>query len=160
MTVVDKFEEYRLFVEDTARFSDRRQAASNFMVAVNGFLVAGFALLVTEAGHKAWWLTLVALLLLAAGIIVCVIWLKLISRYSKMIQFRCDQLEWIESEIVGSHQMYRKIGEAFPDNGFSGIEVKLPCVFIGLYSLFAIGVLTRTAVFWHGRIVHALLRFL
>ena len=53
---MNKFEEYRVYVEDTARFSDRRQTAGNAMVAVNALLVAGVGALVVEANHGGWWM--------------------------------------------------------------------------------------------------------
>ena len=37
---MDKFEEYKLFVEDTARFTDRRQTVSNIYVAVNSIILS------------------------------------------------------------------------------------------------------------------------
>jgi len=36
---MDKFEEYKLFVEDTARFTDRRQTVNNIYVAVNSIIL-------------------------------------------------------------------------------------------------------------------------
>ena len=38
MSEFNKFEEYKLFVEDTARLSDRRQTISNIYVTVNSIL--------------------------------------------------------------------------------------------------------------------------
>ncbi len=133
----DKFEEYKLFIEDTGRFSDRRQAVSNFIVALNGFLVAGVALLITKAGQKASWLSFVALSLLAAGIVVCAIWLLLIVRYKQAIEERIEQLKKIEESpgMRGCQRMYHTIGKGL---SFSCIEAGLPCVFIVLYIAFIV----------------------
>ena len=38
MAEFDKFEEYKLFVDDTARFTERRQTVSNIYVGVNSLL--------------------------------------------------------------------------------------------------------------------------
>lgn len=134
---LNKFEEYKLFIEDTARFSDRRQMASNVMVAVNALLVAGVGTLVAKAANGAWWLLLVAALLLVAGILVCVIWWTLIRTYERMIGKRICLLKTMESDLEceGSHQWYQSLEEAFCGKvpSFSGIEQWLACVFIGLY---------------------------
>ena len=63
MSDVNKFEEYKLFVEDTARFTDRRQMVTNIYVAVNTILLSAVALLVKDAGLENW---AVALSILAA----------------------------------------------------------------------------------------------
>jgi hypothetical protein len=46
---VDAFEEYKLFVEDTARFTDRRQTVTNICVTINSVLLSAVALLVKDA---------------------------------------------------------------------------------------------------------------
>jgi hypothetical protein len=151
-----KIEEYRLFIEDTARFSDRRQTASNFIIAANALLAAGLAALVGEVGSGGLWPPLVALLVAATGIAVCLIWLKLLTRYREMIDFRCDQLEQIESQIPDSHRMYRKLKCRFPDGGFSGVERWLPRAFIAVYSALAAGIVVGPCVGWwvRGLVAH------
>jgi len=155
-----KFEEYKLFVEDTARFSDRRQSVSNFIVAVNGLLVGTVALIITNSDRRALYLFPVGVLLLLAGIAVCCAWLKLIRRYKEMINFRCNQLEAIESQIADSHRMYRNIRWKFKDPSFSDLEQWLPWVFIVLYSLLLIGIVLGIGLLGYARIVHVLLRLL
>jgi hypothetical protein len=44
----DVFEEYKLFVEDTARFTERRQTVNNTYVAVNSIILSAIALLVKD----------------------------------------------------------------------------------------------------------------
>ncbi len=156
-----KFEEYKLFVEDTARFSDRRQSVSNFMVAVNGLLVGAVALIITNSDRRALYLFPVAVLLLGAGIAVCCAWLKLIRRYKEMIDFRCKQLEAIESQIADSDRMYGKIRKKFGGTNFSDLEQRLPWIFIVLYSLLLIGIVFGVGLLLgYTRIGHVLLRLL
>jgi len=49
MAEFEKFEEYKLFVDDTARLSDRRQSVSNIYVAVISILLAAIGLLIKES---------------------------------------------------------------------------------------------------------------
>lgn len=156
--IMNKSDEYKLFIEDTARFSDRRQAASRFLIAANGFLVAGIAALITNIDRDTWWLLLLLISLLSStGLAVSVIWLKLIRGYAKMIKFRVEQLQQIESQIADSHRMYYKIRKMRTDSHlpiFSEVEQWLPCTFIALYWLLFMGTLTAVGVLCSTRVLH------
>lgn len=52
---MNKFEEYKLFVEDTAKFSERRQTVNNTYVAVNSILLSAVSFLVKDAGFEGPW---------------------------------------------------------------------------------------------------------
>ena len=67
MAEFDKFEEYKLFVDDTARFTERRQTVSNIYVAVNSLLLAAIGLLIKDLGARCLWTLLLPLPLIAAG---------------------------------------------------------------------------------------------
>jgi hypothetical protein len=41
MSAFDKFEEYKLFIEDTARFSERRQTVTKTYITVNSAILGG-----------------------------------------------------------------------------------------------------------------------
>ena len=49
MGKVDTFEEYKLFVDDTARLSDRRQTVTNTYIAVNSLLLGAISFLIRDA---------------------------------------------------------------------------------------------------------------
>jgi len=74
MPEFSKFEEYKLFVEDTGRFSERRQTISNIYVAVNSLLLIAVGLLVKGSASRGAWILLLPLPLLVAGIFVCLWW--------------------------------------------------------------------------------------
>ena len=65
-----KFEEYKLFVDDTARFTDRRLSVTNIFVAINSILLSAVALLVKDAGLKNWVIALSTIAVLIAGITI------------------------------------------------------------------------------------------
>ena len=150
--MVDKFEEYKLFVEDTARFSERRQTVSNIYVAVNSVILSAVAFLSKDAGFVPIWRAFVVMLVMAAGIVVCMQWYKLILKYKVLVGFRIRQLRLIEEteEMAGSHQMYHQEDKLYPVDGeghvksgeglnFSDREIWLPRVFLIVYSVFLLG---------------------
>lgn len=49
MSVFDKFEEYKFFIDDTARFSERRQKVGSTYVAVNSIILSAIAFLVKDS---------------------------------------------------------------------------------------------------------------
>jgi hypothetical protein len=150
----DKFEEYKLFIEDTARFSERRQTISNIYVAVNSLLLAAIGLLIKDLGARGVWTMLLPLPLVAAGIAVSLWWAQLIRKYKLLVGLRIDTLRGMEElpEMAESVKMYHvedrlyprgAEGKMIPGQGlnFSDLEVRLPWLFLALYSLFGVGLL-------------------
>jgi hypothetical protein len=160
MGQISKFEEYKLFVEDTARFSERRQRVGRTYVAVNSIILSAIALLVKDSGLTGRWQLLVVLPLLVAGIAICLSWRQLILNYKKLVNLRIDRLRAMEDleEMEGSSRIYHAEDELYPrdeqekpeprkglnfsDKGlnFSDLERQLPWVFLALYGVFLIGV--------------------
>jgi hypothetical protein len=144
-----KFEEYKLFVEDTARFTERRQTITNIYVAVNSILLTGIGLLL-DGGLQNWVTPLTVLLLLFAGIFVCAFWSQLIRKYKELVKFRIQMLREIEErqDMGWSHQMYHREDELYPRDendepikgvglNFADFEQRLPFVFAGVYAVIA-----------------------
>ncbi len=146
---VNRFEEYKLFVEDAARFTDRRQTANSLHIAANSAVLAAAAFLVKDAGLPPLWRVITVGLVLAAGVVVCLQWIGLINKYQKLVKLRIDQLRAMEEtkEMAGCWQMYHKEdglyprdakGELIPGKGLdmSKLEHQLPRIFIGVYGIF------------------------
>jgi hypothetical protein len=153
MSQIDKFEEYKLFIEDTARFSERRQKAGSTYVAVNSIILSAIALIVKDSGLTGRWQLFVAIPLLVAGIAICSSWIQLILNYKKLVNLRIGKLREIEKlpEMSSSSQMYHAEDELYPRDeqdeikprkglNFSDLERWLPWIFLVLYALFLIGV--------------------
>jgi hypothetical protein len=147
VTLID---EYNLFVEDTARLSDRRQMISNIYTAVNSILLAAVGLLIKDLGLGYTWKIFLSLPLIIAGIAVCLLWIQLIQKYKSLIELRIKVLRETEDIIPDSIRMYHQEDGLYPPNSknsffsissFSDIESKLPLLFIVLYSFFGLGVL-------------------
>ena len=152
MSNVNKFEEYKLFVEDTARFTDRRQMVTNIYVAINTVLLSGVALLV-DGGLGNWVMVLAAETILIGGIAVCLFWHQLIRMYKALVSLRIRELRRLEESpgMTGCHQMYHAEDELYPRDesgetikgqglNISDLERRLPEVFIALYTVFGVGI--------------------
>jgi len=163
VTQFNKFEEYRLFVEDTARLSERRQTISNTYVAVNSLLLAAIGLLIKDLGVRGIWTLLLPLPLVVAGIAVSLWWRQLIYRYKLLVNLRIDTLRVMEDEMPGSVKMYHVEDKLYPRDAegrlipgqglnFSDLEVRLPWLFLTLYSFFGIGLLVALALRLAGKV--------
>ena len=144
-----KFEEYKLFVEDTARFTYRRQMVSNIYVAVNSIILSAVAFLGKDANLAPVWQSFVILLVLSAGIVICLQWERLLYRYRELGRLRFRLLREMEAtaEMEGCAMMYHAEdalyprddqGQVLPGQGLniSDRERWLPWVFITVYVLF------------------------
>ena len=152
---MDKFAEYKLFVEDTARFSERRQQVTNTYITVNGAIVAFITFLIVDVRLTNWWLYAAMLPILVAGIAACYFWYRLLITYKALIGFRFEQLEALEQDdsLSDSIKMYTLEADRFYRNadpklkiGFSRIEVRLPWLFMILYILMGVGLAVATSL--------------
>jgi len=150
---LNNFEEYKLFVEDTVRFTERRQTVNNTYVAVNSIILSAIALLVKDVSASSSWRALIVIPVLVAGIVICLQWTRLILKYKRLVGFRIEELRAIEDldVMTGSWKMYHAEDKLYPRDeqdrpipgeglNFSDRERWLPRVFMGLYALFLVGV--------------------
>ena len=153
MPEFSKFEEYKLFIEDAARFSERRQRISNTYITVNSLLLAAIGLLIKDMGAKGIWALLLPVPLVLAGIFVSLWWRQLIDKYKRLVGLRIDKLREMEENMSEWTGMYHAEDELYPrgeekkmisekGRSISDLEKRLPGLFLVLYSLFVIGLLT------------------
>ncbi|GAC1388252.1 MAG: hypothetical protein NVSMB33_17860 [Ktedonobacteraceae bacterium] len=139
-----KMEEYSLFVEDTARFSERRQTVTNTYITVNGAIAGLITFLIKDSGLTNWWLVVAIWPLIGFGITVCYYWQQLIRKYKELVSWRLKVLRKMETKLPDSVRMYHREDELYPrdlqDNAiagrglnFSDLESRLPWLFISLY---------------------------
>lgn len=157
MVEFNKFEEYKLFVEDTARFTERRQTVSNIYIAVNSLLLTAVGLLIKELGALCYWTLLLPLPFIASGIGVSLWWGQIIRKYKAIVGLRIDTLRDMEDDMEGSVRMYHAEDKLYPrdQNGnmihgkglnFSDHEARLPGLFMVLYCIFIIGLITAFVI--------------
>lgn len=149
------FEEYKLFVEDTARFSERRQTVTNIYITINGAIASLMAFLIGESGLIDWWLVVAILPLIGFGILVCSYWRQLIMKYKKLVGLRLDVLREMEMKLPGSVHMYHREDELYPRDSqnkpisgvalnFSDLEIRLPWLFIAVYIILGLCLIVGT----------------
>ena len=71
---INKFDEYKLFVDDTARFSERRQKVAKTYITVNSILIGLTGFLVKDSDKLGLLASVVMMLISIAGMFVCVSW--------------------------------------------------------------------------------------
>ena len=137
-------------MNDTARFSERRQTVSNIYVGVNSLLLVAIGLLIKDLAARAPWTSLLPLPLVVAGILVCLWWRQLIRKYKALVGLRIDRLRKMEEDLPESARMYHAEDELYPRDAkgamvpgkglnFSDLEARLPMLFIVLYCIFGAG---------------------
>ena len=155
------FEEYKLFVEDTARFSERRQTITNTYITVNGAIAGLITFLVRDSGFVNWWLVVTILPLLVFGILICRYWKQLITQYKSLVGLRLNVLREMEMKLPGSVKMYHREDELYPRDSqnmpipgrglnFSDLEKRLPLLFIVLYVILGLGLVVGTFLITRG----------
>jgi hypothetical protein len=151
---LNKFDEYKLFVDSTDRLSDRRQKISNTYLTVNSIIIGAIAFLVKDTVFSADWRPIVVLLPLIIGIIVCSVWKQIIYKYKMLIGLRIDELREIENHVAmeNCHRMYHAEDKLYPRDqknipikgkalNISDKEAWLPNIFIIIYSVFLVGII-------------------
>lgn len=149
---MDKFDEYKFFTERTQHRSERRQQASQIYLTINTAIFGIIALLIKDSGLHGWNLVIAILPLFSVGVLVCLIWLRIISNFKRVIGWQFEQLREMEKHIKGSYKMHTKewnevyrIDKSPEGFSFSNLETKMPLFFIGLYSIYTIGMLIAVA---------------
>ncbi len=152
---IKKFEEYKLFVESTDRYSDRIHQISNIYLTVNSIIIVGIAFLVKDAVLDTYLRSIVIIVILLVGIVVCDVWKQIIYKYKKLIAHRIGELREIENhaDMENCHKMYHSEDKLYPRDennnpikgeglNISDKEKWLPNIFFGIYSLSLIGVIS------------------
>ena len=151
----DKFGEYKFVATSTQHLEGRRQGAIDIYLGVNAAIVAVFGILVKDAKLTGWALVFASLPLFLVGFAVCIIWYRTLMHYKTLIAWRYEQLIAMEKSeaLAGSHRIYTKEWEDFfrPRQkkggiGFSQLEAWLPRLFMGMYLVYIITVVTVVAL--------------
>jgi hypothetical protein len=172
---VDKFEEYRTFIQSTEKLTDRRQLGTQIWVTLHTLLFAALGFLMKEAAASTLlsreagvspatpvnveWIFALATTgpLLVLGLFSCLIWRKMLMDYRALIGWRFEQLMEMErsAELEGLHRVFNREFEAFfgPEAkrariSFTQMEALLPTVLIFVYLAFGfVGLLLGLGTF-------------
>ena len=141
---MDKYDEYKYFGEHILHQSQRRQNFSQIYLTVNTAIFGIMALLVKDSGLHSLNLVLANLPLFVVGLLACVVWVMTIIRFKKIIGWYYEQLRAMETGIKGSYKFYTREWNLFsqkPKSSFSDLEAVMPKIFIGLYLVYAVGMI-------------------
>jgi len=155
--MLNKFDEYRLLIEDTARFSERRQKISSNYAMVNSLLIAAIGFLVKDVGGDGVWAFLLPMPLVLSGIAISIWWSQLILKYKALVGLRIEVLREMEDGLDGLEKIFHREDGLYPRDAagkmivgqglnISDVEVKLPFLFIFLYALFGTGLILAIAI--------------
>ncbi|MCW2393257.1 hypothetical protein [Sphingobium sp. B11D3A] len=129
----ERLEIYKLLVEMADRVSQRRQAANNFYLSVNTFLVGGSAFLKTLAPSS---VTLV--IVTVAGLAICALWYQNIQSYKTLNQAKFNVINDIELRLVEQPfglewKNLDPDGDGKRHKPFHRVESVVPWIFVVVY---------------------------
>lgn len=150
---MEPYEEYKLFVENTQKLSERRQKANEVLLAINTSIFTILAFFVKDSGFTSWRLFLFSIPLFAVGILSCILWQRIITQFKALIGWRYEQLRNMEKQMPNSYQLITKEwDEGYAPQGdkerfgFARLEVWIPRLILILYMIYMIGSLIATIV--------------
>ena len=130
-----KFTIFELYLATAEKVTDRRALANSWMLSVNSAIVALYGYLQSDkvavgVDQKAIWLWAIP----AAGAIVCVAWMALLSSYRKLGSAKFAVIAELEADLPAApftreRQIYKKDGR----RAMSRIEISIPACFVVLY---------------------------
>ena len=133
---------YPLFVQDTARLSDRRQSMNALYLSVNSLLLGAIALLAQQGGLTNILFLAAEFIIAVAGIIIAAQWRRLIDKYRDLLKLRYALLIEMENQKPFPSATKVYTSEAMEKlYGFSEIERRLPMIFQWVYGTGTAGLL-------------------
>jgi hypothetical protein len=127
---------FELYLATAERVSDRRAQANAWMLSVNSAVVALCGYLQTDklavpGGQKAVWLWAIP----AAGAIVCLAWVVLLTSYRKPNRVKFAVPQEIEADLpVQPFKREREVYTLDRRRSLSYVETAIPCCFALLYA--------------------------
>jgi hypothetical protein len=86
-------------------------------------------------------------------VLVCLIWQRILTQFKSLVNWRYEQLRAMEQDASDSHQLFTKEYNHFyqPQHGeerfgFARLEVRLPQLFLLLYSAYGVGLVIATVL--------------
>src|ERR1700722_19369768 len=128
-----KFAIFELYLATAEKVTDRRALANSWMLSVNSAIVALYGYLQSDklAVDQKWLWAIPA-----AGAIVCVAWMALLSSYRKLGSAKFAVIAELEADLPAApftreRQIYKKDGR----RAMSRIEISIPACFVVLYGI-------------------------
>ena len=126
---------FRLYVATAERVSDRRAQANSWMLSVNSAIVSLYGYLqadkvVVGVAQKTVWLWAIP----AAGVIVCIAWIALLTSYKKLNRAKFAVIKQLEADLlIPPFAREREFYHSDRRWSLSSVESLIPSCFILLY---------------------------
>lgn len=133
----DLFEQYKLYVESAEKISERREAANNYLLTVNAFLVTLHGLVAASRFNTLW-----TILIPVAGFLVALTWHRIITSYRDLNTVKFKVIHELEQYMPAAlyeyewHKAEQGRGKAY--HPLSHLERWVPLIFMALYVLLAV----------------------
>ena len=129
----ERLEIYKMMVEMADRVSQRRQAANNFYLSVNTFLVGGSAFLKTLTPS-----TGTLAIVTVAGLAICALWYQNIQSYRTLNGAKFEVINDVETRLAEQpfHTEWQTLdpdGDGKRHKPFYAVEGVVPWVFAAVY---------------------------
>ena len=133
------FEQYKMFLQTSEDLVNRRQSVSNFYISVNSAIIAIYST-VLAMSDKTSWRFVACLGFPLIGVILCSSWIKILRSYGNLNASKMRIISIIEKKLPASlydaeWRIQSDKLNAKPYISFTEAEVKIPKLFIIVYSL-------------------------
>lgn len=142
-------DQYRLYVNAAEKISDRRQKTNEFFLGLNTALIGLLGFMMTKTGSKE--NSLILFIASVAGAIMCYLWYRIITSYKGLNSAKYKVIHTIEERLPLA--LYDTEWEALGRGNdktkywpFSHIEQYVPWIFIVLYWILLLSMVTWTKV--------------
>lgn len=140
-------EQYKLYVETSLNVTKRRNSANTYFLSINTFLFAALGA-ASAAGLgllQLGWTFFVSV----AGVVLCYYWFRLIQSYRALNKAKFAVIHDLESNLPAKlfSDEWARLGEGKDKSTYrplTSLEMKIPWIFISLYSVLLIWSLLRT----------------
>ncbi len=127
------FDLYKLYLATAEKVSDRRAAANQWLLGVNGAIVAFYGYLESAGAEAA------RIVIPIAGVLICFAWIGLLSSYRKLNSAKFAVLQEIEAGFdlqlfAAEEAHYNRLGRG----SLAQLETYVPICFVMLYLLIII----------------------
>lgn len=164
---VDRFEEYKIVLDDINRLSDRRQRTNELFMALNGLLLTALGVLLFSSRLTTWWLSSILSVVSILAMFINGIWLRIIRAYLRVAHLEVEYACGIENLIGQSGAdkvqlpggqadfgilslVFGRLATRNRRLGYSNLEIRLASLLILVYPMLALIVAGLTYLIVNG----------
>jgi ABC-type dipeptide/oligopeptide/nickel transport system permease component len=152
---MEKFEENKLLNERAQKLSERRQSTSQTYLTIITAIFGASAFLITDSALHYVALVLAAIPMFCIGILVCILWLNIMTKLEIFLDWQYDRLREMEKDLLGSFMILTNENKRFYEPkknekrfSFTLQEALLPRLLMILFGLYAIGLIVSAILGW------------